>query len=480
MKGSRGFGPFGGRARSFALVLAAFGMLGAWFTTSAGAATFTANAGSLGGIPDGSNPAGTFGAPRDVTFSVSGFGAGAAPSDVQVGFTLSPAHTWVGDLDVQLIAPNGASHTIFSRTGATTAGHIGDSSHVAGPYTFADTAPASPTWWQAAATAAAAAAIPSGSYRTSTPGGSATSGANTLITPAFAGVTSPEGTWTLRFRDRAQDDTGTVSAASLRLTPGNDAFANAQVLQGSSPSATGTNVDATEEAAEPFYDTEDHDNSELTVTRSVWYRWTSPGTGPATVDLCTGTNFDSMLAVFTGAELATLSLVSANNNHADCAGTFASKVAFAATQGTTYQIVVDGCCGAPAGNFTLNVSGPPAPPAPDPGGGGGGEPPPGDGGGGEVRRADTEPPDTTITSSPRRKTTKRRATFTQTSTEPASTFQCSLDGAAFRSCRSPFTTPKLARGVHNFGVRAIDAAGNVDGTPATYRWKIKRKRKKKK
>ena len=67
--------------------------------------------------------------------------------------------------------------------------------------------------------------------------------------------------------------------------------------------------------------------------------------------MCTGNNYDTMLAVFTGSTLGSLNLVDANNNSADCPpGSFASKVSFTATQGTTYQILVDGCCGLPAGN----------------------------------------------------------------------------------------------------------------------------------
>jgi uncharacterized delta-60 repeat protein len=53
-------------------------------------------------------------------------------------------------------------------------------------------------------------------------------------------------------------------------------------------------------------------------------------------------------------------------------------------------------------------------------------------------------------------------------------FECALDGRAFRRCRSPRTYGGLATGKHVVRVRAIDAAGNVDPTPAHRAFRIKR------
>jgi hypothetical protein len=77
-------------------------------------------------------------------------------------------------------------------------------------------------WWQEAATAGAAAALAAGNYRTTAAGPQATvnNSPETNMTAAFAGVTNPNGTWTLRFTDNAGGDTGAVSAAALRLTTG--------------------------------------------------------------------------------------------------------------------------------------------------------------------------------------------------------------------------------------------------------------------
>lgn len=79
---------------------------------------------------------------------------------------------------------------------------------------------------------------------------------------------------------------------------------------------------------------------------------------------------------------------------------------------------------------------------------------------------DTKAPNTTITSAPPALTKNPVATFTFTSTEGGGTFQCSVDGGAFADCTSPFDTPALVDGKHNFQVKAFDAAGNADKSPA--------------
>lgn len=61
----------------------------------------------------------------------------------------------------------------------------------------------------------------------------------------------------------------------------------------------------------------------------------------------------------------------------------------------------------------------------------------------------------------------------QFSASKPSTFQCSLDGAAFASCSSPAAYFELADGAHLFRVRATDALGNI-GEPAQFGWTVDR------
>jgi hypothetical protein len=51
----------------------------------------------------------------------------------------------------------------------------------------------------------------------------------------------------------------------------------------------------------------------------------------------------------------------------------------------------------------------------------------------------------------------------------SSSYQCSLDGAAFAACDSPYASNNLSEGQHTFNVQATDAAGNL-GLPASASW----------
>jgi subtilisin family serine protease len=87
---------------------------------------------------------------------------------------------------------------------------------------------------------------------------------------------------------------------------------------------------------------------------------------------------------------------------------------------------------------------------------------------GTVAPPDTTPPDTTITAGPADSSTTGDATptFAFSATEPGSTFECQDDGGAWAACASPSDRGPFSNASHTFRVRATDAAGNVDATPA--------------
>src|SRR5262249_8292190 len=82
------------------------------------------------------------------------------------------------------------------------------------------------------------------------------------------------------------------------------------------------------------------------------------------------------------------------------------------------------------------------------------------------------PPDTAITAGPSGTVPIASANLSFTSSEPGSTFGCSLDGAPFTACTSPAALTGLAQGPHTFAVRATDAAGHADPSPATLPWTV--------
>jgi Ca2+-binding RTX toxin-like protein len=85
-------------------------------------------------------------------------------------------------------------------------------------------------------------------------------------------------------------------------------------------------------------------------------------------------------------------------------------------------------------------------------------------------------PDTTIDSGPSNPSNSSSDSFTFSGTDAGgsgvASFECKLDGGSFASCTSPQNYSSLADGSHTFDVRAIDGAGNVDPTPASFTWTI--------
>jgi hypothetical protein len=85
---------------------------------------------------------------------------------------------------------------------------------------------------------------------------------------------------------------------------------------------------------------------------------------------------------------------------------------------------------------------------------------------------DTTPPDTTIDTAPASPSNSGSATFAFSS-ESGATFECRLDGGSWVACDSGTKVyTALADGSHTFEVRATDATGNTDASPASHTWTI--------
>ncbi len=142
--------------------------------------------------------------------------------------------------------------------------------------------------------------------------------------------------------------------------PANDAFSSSIALDLSGVS--GTTVGATRESGEP-----EHVSSGAGAARSIWYRWTAPSDG--TLELSTqGSDYDSLLAVYTGTAVSGLTGLAANDDVGG--GALWSRVSLQVSAGTTYRIAVDGYQGrtgsvALSGTFTAGGT-PPEPPPPPP------------------------------------------------------------------------------------------------------------------
>ena len=89
-----------------------------------------------------------------------------------------------------------------------------------------------------------------------------------------------------------------------------------------------------------------------------------------------------------------------------------------------------------------------------------------------IRAFDTVAPDTSISSAPSETTRLTDASFQFASTEAGSRFECSLDSSGWTPCAAAQQVPGLSDGTHTLWVRAIDASGNGDLSPASRTWTV--------
>lgn len=175
------------QSRKFGLALASIVMAVASFAASAqsftNASTITINdAVAATPYPSSIAVSGVTSTSNKVTVTLNGF-----------------SHTWSGDLNIVVVAPNGQKVALANRVG-------GSNNYTGGTYTFVDTA-------ASIVTGDGSGNIPAGSYR-------ASGGANNLTAPGPTGPygsvmdamgTGVNGNWSLYIADQAGADVGQVS-----------------------------------------------------------------------------------------------------------------------------------------------------------------------------------------------------------------------------------------------------------------------------
>lgn len=149
-------------------------------------------------------------------------------------------------------------------------------------------------------------------------------------------VSNPEG--------QARSATVFVAVEQVGVLPANDNFDNGEVLPGDNGRIIAANGRATGEAGEPNH------AGAGTPLNSLWYRWSASSAGTLRVDTV-GSDFDTVLAVYSGNTIAGLRVLASN----DDAVSLQSSVTLPVAAGTTYHIAVDGFSGH-TGQVILNYA----------------------------------------------------------------------------------------------------------------------------
>lgn len=151
-------------------------------------------------------------------------------------------------------------------------------------------------------------------------------------------------------------------ATPLPAPPANDQFSRAAVLStGPSTVVTGTNVLATAEPGEPRH-------NGTGGGQSIWWRFTAPANGRVTLST-RGSNFDTILAVYRGSAVSSLTEVISNDDVIDGIDRV-SEVSFDAISDVSYHVALDGWEGSWGSirlsmttPWTVEVEPPPTPPS---------------------------------------------------------------------------------------------------------------------
>ena len=148
-----------------------------------------------------------------------------------------------------------------------------------------------------------------------------------------------------------RDPVEKVFTISTITRPENDDFLDALPLDPSLISTTGSNIDATVEEGEPFF--------ESAISQTVWYSWQPTQAGDARLSTF-GSSFDTTLAIYQGTELGTLQLIVTNDDASD--EQLGSEVVFSAEKDALYYLQIGGKLGV-SGEIVINH---PEPEEPEP------------------------------------------------------------------------------------------------------------------
>ena len=169
-------------------------------------------------------------------------------------------------------------------------------------------------------------------------GGQSLPGANqSTLTITNAG-SGDEGDYSVVVSNEFGSATSDVASLTVAPASAHDAFASRSPLVGEQVAASSENFTATLEPGEPVH-------GGVANGASLWWTWTAARSGLVTLDTSGSTRYDdevmdTVLAVYTGASLQTLTPVSANNDSDSTPGVRTSRLSFRAVAGTTYQIAV--------------------------------------------------------------------------------------------------------------------------------------------
>lgn len=137
-------------------------------------------------------------------------------------------------------------------------------------------------------------------------------------------------------------DTGTIDLDLKQgPIPANDSFASATAVTGPTVDVTGSNISASKETGEP-------NHAGNAGGASIWYSWSAPAAGEYTIETC-GSSFNTLLHVYTGSAVGSLTSVVSNDNSGGCLGGGGGQSRVTVTApaaGQVYKIAVDGATSA--------------------------------------------------------------------------------------------------------------------------------------